>query len=113
MMIRRTPIRKVRSKLRRGRLKGSDLELLRVDCFLRDKGICQNCGKGTVFDLDQECDDAFHMAHIRNKRMFGDNLDNVQTECGKCHRSYHQNGPSREKPCKTKSNPKPITGFDL
>ena len=83
-----------RSKPRPNRLKGRALAELRVECFMRDRGVCQRCGRGTVFGLLQECPDAFHMAHKRNKRMWGDTLDNVQTECGDCHRKYHQCGPS-------------------
>lgn len=102
--LKRTPIRKVRSKPRPGRLKGPKLESLRMDCWDRDKGLCQRCGKKTHFYDDHEHPDSFHMAHRRNKAMWGDNIGNVQTECGDCHRKYHQRGPSMDKPCP----PKPL-----
>lgn len=44
------------------------------------------------------------MAHIKGKRKYGDSLDNVQTECGYCHRTYHNCGPSRDKPCPSKQS---------
>jgi hypothetical protein len=28
---------------------------------------------------------AYHMAHIKNKRMYGDTLENVRALCGCCH----------------------------
>ena len=87
-----------RNKPRPGRLKGTALIELRIACYMRDKGLCQRCGKGVVFDMNQECADSFHMAHRRNKRMWGDTLENVQTECGACHRQYHAQGPSMTKP---------------
>jgi 5-methylcytosine-specific restriction endonuclease McrA len=100
--IRRTCIKNRRTKPRPGRLEGRELENLRDDCYQRDNRICQRCGKVTDIHLPQEYDDSFHMAHRRNKRMWGDSLENVQTECGSCHRKYHQNGPSMEKPCPPK-----------
>jgi hypothetical protein len=102
-MIRRTPIRKVRSKPRRGRLKGQALLELRADCYRRDFGICQKCGRATDWDASQESDNAYHMAHRRGKRMWGDHLDQVEVECGACHRKFHAYGPTMEKPCKPKN----------
>jgi hypothetical protein len=34
--------------------------------------------------------------------MHGDDDSNVKTNCGRCHRQYHQNGPTMEKPCPPK-----------
>lgn len=96
------PPKKKRSKPRPGRLKGFELQMLRCECSLRDNGVCQRCGRLTSLALPQEHPSSFHMAHRRNKRMWGDTLENVQTECGDCHRKYHQNGPSMEKPCPPK-----------
>ncbi len=114
-MICKSPIRRKRTKPRPGRLKGAALEKLRIDCWTRDRGYCQRlipsglgegtffrCDRRTIFDAPQEQDDAFHMAHRRNKRMWGDNLDNVQTECGSCHRAYHERGPTMQKPVPAK-----------
>ena len=66
-------------------------------------GRCVRCGKSVWMNLPQEDDASFHMAHKRNKRMWGDSLENVQAECGECHRKYHQFGPSMEKPCPPKA----------
>lgn len=88
-------IRRSRSKSRPGRLQGDALAKLRMACWLRDDGMCHNCGRETNILVPQESDIAYHMAHIKAKRMGGDSLDNVRTECGKCHREYHHFGPSR------------------
>ena len=101
--IRRTPVRKVRREPRPGRLEGVILGILRVDCYERDMGRCVRCGKSVWMNLPQEDDASFHMSHKRNKRMWGDSLENVQAECGECHRKYHQFGPSMEKPCPPKA----------
>jgi len=87
-----------RTKPRPGRLIKGDLENLRRQCWERDKGLCQTCGRMTQFGLHHYWPQSFHMAHRRNKQMWGDNLDNVQTECGACHRKFHQFGPSMQKP---------------
>jgi hypothetical protein len=98
-------IRSKRKKPRPGRLKGDDLTELRFACYERDKAICQRCGHMTFNRLPQEHDESYHMAHRKGKRMFGDSLDNVQTECGACHRRYHVYGPSMEKPVPAKVRP--------
>jgi 5-methylcytosine-specific restriction endonuclease McrA len=103
-MIKRTPIRKVRSKPRPGRLKNAELELLRMKCWERDKGLCQRCGQFTDPDKFHTASDSYHMAHKRGKRMWGDSLDQVETFCGDCHRRFHNFGPTMQKPCP----PKPI-----
>lgn len=95
-------IKPKRSKPRPGRLKGEALDALRVACYERDGGRCISCGRYTNFDAPHEAPDSFHMAHIKGKRMWGDHIDNVQCECGDCHRTYHQFGPSRVKPVPAK-----------
>ena len=98
-MIRRTaPPRKKRATPRPGRLKGADLEQLRVDCFFRDHWKCRSCGCYVFMSLPQEDNKSAHMAHIKAKRMGGDSLENVRTLCGKCHRLEHAYGKSLEKP---------------
>lgn len=99
----RKPIRKVRSKPRPGRLKGKDLAMLRIDCFARDKAICQDCGCVVIFDAPHTWPNSFHMAHIKAKRIGGDNLDNVRTLCGTDHRNEHAGGNG--KPCPKKIRP--------
>lgn len=80
------------------RLYGSALESLRLACFERDHGCCQwpECGKRLPFDghVMQRA----HMAHIRNKRMWGDTLDNVRILCPEHHLVSEHN----PKPCPKK-----------
>ena len=40
---------------------------------------------------------SYHMAHIRNKRMYGDTLENIRALCGDCHRAEHGNPRARVK----------------
>lgn len=98
-------IRTKRKDPRPGRLKGKSLEMLRLECYLRDSGRCVKCGKVVRLKPKGEYvydPDGFEMAHIRNRRMFGDHLDNVRTECGLCHKIFHAYGPTMEKPCPVK-----------
>jgi hypothetical protein len=92
------PIRKVRRKPRPGRLKGKELAELRIQCFARDRALCQDCGQMVIFDAPHEWDNSYHMAHIKAKRIGLDKLSNVKTSCGRCHRKHHAGG----KPCPPK-----------
>lgn len=84
--IQRSRVRTRRTKARFGRLKGNALGDLRRDCFARDCGRCVVCGVPLSLET-------MEMAHIKNKRMFGDNLSNVRTKCFRCHRIIeHCNG---------------------
>ncbi len=96
------PPKKKRAKPRPGRLDAAGIQAQRVRIFERDKGVCEDCGTLTIFNAPEEWDNSFHRAHRRNKRMYGDDDSNVKCSCGKCHRRYHQNGPSLEKPCPPK-----------
>jgi cytochrome c553 len=61
------------------------------------------CGQIVDFDVQDEFDPRrMHMAHIGAKQRFGDDLSNVSTQCGRCHREEHQHGKSRQKPCPKK-----------
>lgn len=91
-------IRSRRTKPRPGRLDAAGMEAMRLKRFQMDDGRCRNCGERTIFTLPPESDRSMHLAHVRGKRMWGDSIENTQTECGKCHRAYHQCGPSRTKP---------------
>lgn len=96
--MKRTPIRKRRSKPRRGRLKGEALERLRAECFVRDNFRCRECGILVNPWASLLADDRAHMAHIQAKRRGGDSLENVRTLCGRCHRLEHAYGKSMVKP---------------
>lgn len=87
--IKRSPVRKKRSKPRPGRVEGDDLQAQRRRIFDRDKGLCQKCGIKVIFNAPDEWDNSFHRAHFRNKRMWGDDDSNMRTLCGKCHRTEH------------------------
>lgn len=102
--MKRTPIRKVRIKPRPGRLKGSDLGDLRIQCLERDGNRCMVCQNWVSDALPDWHDRKAHMAHIKAKRIGLDTIDNVRTLCGFCHRIEHAYGPSGVKPCKAKES---------
>jgi 5-methylcytosine-specific restriction endonuclease McrA len=116
--MKRSPIRKSRSKPRPGRLKGDPLENLRRDCFERDHYQCRHKKRHPIRDLKGylvgsyyvECGDFVtwetgHMAHVVSKGRGGkDELSNVLTKCAKCHLVLeHAYGPSGVKPVPKKS----------
>ena len=75
------------------RLTGIELFNLRFDCWLRDDFSCQSCGRIAYFRPRYDGDPkAYDMAHIRNKRMYGDTLENVKTLCHECHMREHTEG---------------------
>lgn len=117
--LKRSPIRKVRSKPRPNRLKGKAKSDLREQCFIRDNYQCQHVVTEEVsphgYTIKHKClatvsDDLpdwhankAHMAHIRNRRMWGDVLDNVSTRCKFHHIDVeHAYGPSHKKPVPSK-----------
>jgi 5-methylcytosine-specific restriction endonuclease McrA len=72
------------------RLTGANLEALRRACWTRDRGICQECGVSTFWEARYDTDPmAYEMAHRRNKRMYGDSLENTRCLCKACHRASH------------------------
>lgn len=102
--IKRSPIKKARSKPRPGRLEGAALTKLREEVFDRDGYRCQHIWLG-MRCLRLLTWNTAHMAHIRNKRMWGDSLDNCTTKCAEHHLvNEHSYGPSGEKPCKKKEH---------
>lgn len=94
----RKPIPKVRVKPRPGRLKGKKLTDLRTRCWERDEGKCVDCGD--PIPLEGDVFTRMHMAHVQNKRMYGDNLDNVRSKCYECHIVKEHNAGG--KPCPPK-----------
>lgn len=75
----------VAGKLGIVRLYGKDLEALRVECYFRDEGRCQWEENGAkcyrAVPLEGSLLVRAHMAHIRNRRNFGDTLANVRILC--------------------------------
>jgi hypothetical protein len=63
------------------RLYGDDLEALRRKCWSRDESRCQWPGCGVWCLWASGYPNSGHMSHIRNKRMYGDTLENVKLLC--------------------------------
>lgn len=94
--LKRSPIKKRRSKPRPGRLKGEALERLRRECFERAGGLCQlrislDCTVWSGWDFG-------HMHHEKHKSLGGkDESSNVLWACPTCHWLEHN-----PKPCPSK-----------
>lgn len=121
-MKRSTPLKRSRlnpvSKTRRSRsgkpgklgivrLYGEDMTKLRREAFERSRGLCEMMRNG-VFCFWPITFDNMELAHIRNKRMYGDTIDNVQCSCKArsdgqpgCHALSHN---SSGKPCPAKES---------
>ena len=75
------------------RLYGAALTALRRERWELDKGICEDCGASTFWEPRFAGDPlAYDMAHRRNKRMYGDTLENTKTLCHRSHMEEHQHG---------------------
>lgn len=79
------------------RVSGKDMTALRTTCFERDKGLCRECGVQVSDDVPEWHPRKYDMAHVRNKRMYGDHIDNVKTCCHSCHMKEHAGRLPREK----------------
>lgn len=82
------------------RLKGKEMDALRIACFLRDGGRCTKCKQRVYLNAPDWHPLKADMAHIRNKRMFGDVLSNVKLMCHKEHMEAHGGGkpvPKKER----------------
>lgn len=92
-----------RYKSGRVRVTGADMAWLRFECWKRDGGRCQECGKSTFWSERFAGDpEAYHMAHIKSRGAGGsDELSNLRTLCASDHRAEHggtlkRKGPYRE-----------------
>lgn len=116
--IARTAVKKVRAKPRPGRLKGKALTALRESVFERDGFRCQHLLPAHITDHGQVISELWepcnllltsrtaHLAHIRNKRMWGDSMENCTTKCAEHHLvNEHSYGPSGIKPVPPKEKP--------
>lgn len=89
-MLRRTPIRKKRSKPRRGEPTREEKEALRRQVYDRSGGHCElnlmpNCFVG-VLPWDGETPwDHGHLVHIKARRVHGWDLSNLRWGCPCCH----------------------------
>ncbi|CAN5951002.1 unnamed protein product [Sphagnum jensenii] len=95
-----------RSKPRRGRVKGKDMESLRREVFERDGYSCKHktwlslmggvmwevCNKPVTWETG-------HLAHIESRGAGGpDTAENTYCCCAEHHLRFHQYGPSMAKP---------------
>lgn len=93
------------------RLYGPALGKLRLECFERDNYRCQRILQPDAdFPFPRRClkrvrfergyPDSGHMAHKQNKRMYGDVIENVDTNCEHCHLVLDHNPKSCPKKVK-------------
>ena len=83
------------------RLVGKALEALRDECYERDKGLCQQCGKW--MPRHGEVLERAHMAHRKGRGAGGDDrLSNVRLLCAFHHGTEHGYGKDQKKPCPPK-----------
>jgi 5-methylcytosine-specific restriction endonuclease McrA len=77
------------------RLYGKALTKLRLDCFDRDCFTCVDCARTVAWDEKDALEFDLpigEMSHVKNKRMYGDTLENVVTRCRECHQKSHNCG---------------------
>lgn len=78
-----------------------ELAALRVEVWTDQRGRCIDCSRPVPLEGDDFT--RMHLAHVRNKRMWGDSRDNTVGKCHECHIvKEHHYGPSRTKPCPPK-----------
>lgn len=87
---------------RPGRLSTEEIGKVREQRYAEQGGRCLKCGKKVP--LNGDIFTRGHLAHKRNKRMWGDGPENIKgIECPTCHLVIeHQYGPSGQKPCPKK-----------
>lgn len=105
--LKRTAMKKKRSKPRPGRLRGAAMHALRHEVFLRDGGRCVDCHAGLIeFPESRFLARAYHMSHIVSRARGGrDEASNCVAKCYLCHIvKEHSYGPSGVKPCPAKSS---------
>jgi hypothetical protein len=77
------------------RLSGKDMKALRLKRFEMDLGRCVDCGCEVNDDLPDWHPRKFDLAHVRNKRNYGDTIENTRTKCHGCHMREHSGFPRR------------------
>lgn len=80
--MKRSGIKKSRSKPRAGRVKGKAMKALREESYEQRNGMCIFCGTKVVFEQ-------MELAHIKAKRIYGDSLENVGPSHAMCHYDSH------------------------
>ena len=92
---RRARVKRVRAKARAGRKRGKDMSALRAESWEERGALCLYCAMPVSGKYGE-------LAHIKGKRMWGDNKENVAPAHRECHRRFHEWGPSMTKPVPTK-----------
>lgn len=105
--MRRTPLRKHRSKPRRGQPTNAQKAAIRHQVYVETGGRCElnfdGCIKGVLKENGVSPWDHWHLVHLRNKRMWGWERSNLRGGCHHCHLVVlHSYGPSLEKTCPKK-----------
>ncbi len=67
------------------RLRGNAMRKFRFEIFMRDQQRCLKCGCRVSFNGKDPKMRPMHLAHRRNKRMWGDSFENCFTACSRCH----------------------------
>jgi hypothetical protein len=89
-MIKRSPIRKVRSKPRRGQPTKAEKEVIRDQVYLESEGKCElrnnpKCIQGVLPKDGETPWDHWHLVHLKSKRVHGWGRDNLCGGCWVCH----------------------------
>lgn len=80
------------SKKKTIRLKGKALREFRKKIYVRDKGLCQNCGKFVPLTISGYFDKFLcaHIHHLKTRGSGGEDVpENVVLLCWDCHRGVH------------------------
>lgn len=93
--LKRSAVRKRRTKVRPGRIRGKEMSELRQGSWEERGALCFYCRLPCSEVLGE-------LAHIRGKRMWGDTKENTAPAHKECHRKFHQFGPSLVKPVPAK-----------
>lgn len=88
--IKRSPIRKVRTKPRRGQPTKAEKAAIREQVYLESGGRCElnispECIVGVLPKEGSSPWDHWHLVHIKSKRVYGWSRDNLCGGCWKCH----------------------------
>lgn len=79
-------------KLGRVRLKGDDLEALRLERFDLDRWRCVDCRRIVRDDVPDWAANKAHLAHMIGRGRGGsDTIANTRTKCGECHFRHEHN----------------------
>lgn len=107
--MKRSPIRKRRSKPRCGQPTKQEKAAIRHQVYVETGGRCHlnkhpQCIRGVLPEDGVTPWDHWHLVHLRNKRMYGWERSNLTGGCHLCHLVVlHSYGPTGVKPCPAKT----------